>query len=90
MGLHAWLPGIFDLLAYEEPRRAAVMKQFIKCFVRQRRGVWKCVRACSFESPVGRIEVVEGTIVVRGTRFMKYDLAAELDEEYERQAPDNG
>jgi len=65
--------------------RKMMISAFIQCFARERRGVWRCVRSCSFESPVGRIEVTMGTVITRGTRWMNYDLAAALDEECERQ-----
>jgi hypothetical protein len=38
------------------------------------------VRPIRIEHPNGRIEVVEGTRLVRNTRFMGVDLAAWLEE----------
>jgi hypothetical protein len=61
------------------------MEKFIRHFVRKTRGIWLCVESCSVDSPVGRIQVAAGTSFVRGIRFMNYDLAAALDDEYERQ-----
>jgi hypothetical protein len=51
-----------------------------KAFRRNPDGSWTCVRAIRIEHPVGRIEVVEGTRLVRNTRFMGVDLAAWLEE----------
>ncbi|HYX65170.1 MAG TPA: hypothetical protein VE935_13215 [Burkholderiales bacterium] len=60
------------------------MRLFIKNFAREGRGVWLCTRACDYDSPVGTIHVVPGTTVMRGVRVGSFDLAAALDEEYER------
>jgi hypothetical protein len=40
---------------------------------------WTCVKAVAINHPAGRIEIVAGTTLVRGTRFMGVDLAAWLD-----------
>ena len=54
------------------------------CFRRNAPGVWECVAEVALELPSGRIEVVRGTVFVRGTRFMNVDVAELLDEEYEK------
>ena len=51
-----------------------------KAFRRNPDGSWSCVRPIRIEHPNGRIEVVEGTRLVRNTRFMGVDLAAWLEE----------
>ena len=57
------------------------MKDFIKCFERDQHGAWRCVRPARINLPSGHIEVVPGTVLVKGTRFMNVDLAELLDEE---------
>lgn len=61
------------------------MEQFIKHFVREAPGHWTCFEPCTLDSPVGRVQVPIGTRVRRGEKFMNFDVAAALDEEYERQ-----
>jgi hypothetical protein len=61
------------------------MQRFIKHFAREGRGRWICIRACDYDSPVGHIHVVPGTTVMRGLMIGSFDLAAALDEEYERE-----
>lgn len=61
------------------------MQQFIRHFVRQGNGVWVCTQSCTLESPVGRIQVATGTSVMRGVKFMNFDVAEALDAEYRRQ-----
>jgi hypothetical protein len=61
------------------------MEQFIKHFVRQGPGRWGCVQSCTFESAVGRIQVATGTLVMRGVKFMNFDLAEALETEYAKQ-----
>jgi hypothetical protein len=51
-----------------------------RAFRRNADGSWICVRPIRIEHPNGRIEVVEGTRLVRNTRFMGVDLAAWLEE----------
>jgi len=61
------------------------VETFIKCFHRQGPGRWLAVESCTFESPVGRIQVAVGTLVMRGVKFMNYDIADALEAEFQRQ-----
>lgn len=60
------------------------MREFIKNFVREQKGSWRCVEPTEFQLDGSRIQVAPGTRFTRGTTFMGVDLAARLDEEYER------
>lgn len=64
------------------------MEQFIRNFYREGRGRWVCRNSCDYLSPVGPIHVVSGTIVHRGLSFRNFDLAAALDEHFEKIEPD--
>ncbi|HUQ73566.1 MAG TPA: hypothetical protein VM183_02485 [Burkholderiales bacterium] len=61
------------------------MLNFIKAFVRDRYGAWRCVSPATIELPGGRIQITPGSVFMKGTRFMNVDLAELLDEEYEKQ-----
>lgn len=61
------------------------MQNFIKHFVRERGGRWVCVEPATLDLPQGRVQVVAGTVFMRGTRFMNIDIAEMLDREYEAQ-----
>jgi hypothetical protein len=63
------------------------MRNFIKAFVRDERGAWRCTEPANLVLPTGRIQVTPGSVFVRGTRFMNIDLAELLDEEYEKDRP---
>jgi hypothetical protein len=58
------------------------VERFMKCFVREKRGHWRCFEAAELVTPVGRIQVTPGTTFTRGTRFMNFDVAAALDDAY--------
>ena len=60
------------------------MQNFIKCFVRDGFGAWRCVAPADIELPSGRIQVTPGSVFVRGTQFMNVDLAELLDEQAEK------
>ena len=60
---------------------------FVRKFVRENDGVWRCVEAGELVLPAGRIQVAIGTRFTRGTRFMGVDVAQLLDEHYERHKP---
>lgn len=60
------------------------MGNFIKHFVRDSGGVWRCIRAATLELPSGRIQVTPGSVFTRGTMFMNVELARLLDEHYEQ------
>ena len=57
------------------------MQDLLKAFVRDEYGAWRCIKAADVKLPTGRIQVVPGTVFVRGTRFMNVDLATLLDAE---------
>jgi hypothetical protein len=65
----------------QESRRRAV-DRFIKHFVREGDGMWRCVAPAELQVDVGRIQVAPGTIFTRGTMFMGVDLASMLEEHY--------
>ena len=60
------------------------MENFIKAFVRDSYGAWRCIAPATLELPGGRIQVTPGSVFVKGTRFMNVDLATLLEAEYER------
>ena len=64
------------------------MHNFIKHFRRERAGRWRCVEAAEVSTPVGRIQVTPGAVFVSGRRFMNFDLAAALEEQFHNAAPD--
>ena len=63
------------------------MHNFIKHFVRDADGVWRCLEAAELNSPMGRIQVTVGSRFSPGTNFMGVDLAKWLDEEYAMSRP---
>lgn len=60
------------------------MERFIKAFVRDQHGAWRCVSPATLNLPGGRVQVTPGSVFTRGTRFMNVDLAELLDEEYSK------
>lgn len=65
------------------------MNQFIKHFRRDPSGVWICQSPAEVLLPEGRIQVTAGSRFAKGTTFMNVDLAALLEEQYERQRGEN-
>ena len=63
------------------------MREFIKHFIREDQGSWRCVEPAELKVDGSRIQVAAGTRVTRGTSFMGVDLAALLDREYDAQRP---
>jgi hypothetical protein len=61
------------------------MQNFIKYFVRESDGHWRCVAPADLDLPEGRVRVAPGTVLIKGTRFMNVDVGALLEEEYQRQ-----
>jgi hypothetical protein len=57
---------------------------FIKSFMRDNAGAWRCIAPADVELPEGRVQVTPGTVLVKGSRFMNVDLAALLDEQFSR------
>jgi hypothetical protein len=59
------------------------MQNFIKHFIREGSGRWRCFEPATLTLPQGRIQVVPGTVFVRGTTFMNIDIAEMLDQQHE-------
>ena len=57
------------------------MKDLLKHFVRDERGVWTCTIPADLECPAGRIQTTEGARFQAGRNFMGIDLARWLDEQ---------
>jgi hypothetical protein len=60
------------------------VESFIKSFVRDAAGAWRCVHPATLDLPSGRIQINPGTVLIKGTRFMNVDVAELLDEQYLR------
>jgi hypothetical protein len=60
---------------------ALMPPDFCDAFQRWKDGSWRCIRAAEWGSPVGRIQVSEGTVFTRGTSFMGLDMAKLLDDD---------
>jgi hypothetical protein len=60
------------------------VKDFIRHFQRDALGVWLCIAPAEIQLPQGRIQITPGSKFTRGTRFMNVELAALLDEQWER------
>jgi hypothetical protein len=56
------------------------VQNFVKSFVRENDGSWRCIEPAELELPTGRIQVVVGMRFVRGTHFMGVDLVRLLEE----------
>ena len=63
------------------------MHAFIRKFVREKDGAWRCIEAAEVVLPQGRIQVTAGTRFTRGTRFMGVELAQVLEEYYQQHLP---
>jgi len=61
------------------------VQTFIKAFVRDAPGAWRCVAPATLDLPSGRIQVNPGSLFISGERFMNVDVAKLLEEEYKRQ-----
>jgi hypothetical protein len=61
------------------------MREFVKSFVREREGIWICVRPVTLTLAQGRIQVAPGTRFTRGSTFMDVEPAKLLDEHYAAQ-----
>ena len=69
--------------AIGESWRKAV-ETFIKNFIREGEGAWRCISPAELQVDVGRIQVAPGTMFTLGTRFMGVDLASLLEEHHRR------
>jgi hypothetical protein len=60
------------------------LQNFITHFRKESNGAWTCVEPADLLLPSGRIQVTPGSRFQRGTTFMGIDLAALLDDQYEK------
>ena len=60
------------------------MDAFIRNFVREGEGAWRCVQPAELHVQTGRIQVAPGTTFTRGTMFMGIDLASLLEEHHSK------
>ena len=60
------------------------MQRFIKCFRREGAGTWVCVQPAEVSLPQGRVQVTPGSRFTIGTKFMNVEMAALLDEQYDK------
>ena len=63
-------------------RKGRGLKNFIKHFVRDAHGAWRCIEPATLDLPSGRVQVTPGSVFTKGTAFMNVDLAELLDREY--------
>ena len=56
------------------------MENFIKHFRREPDGTWVCISFAEITTPMGRIQVAEGSQFKSGTIFMAFDICRLLDE----------
>jgi hypothetical protein len=68
----------------QAPTGRTAMQTFMKCFVRDNHGAWRCIEPATLDLPSGRIQVTPGSVFTRGTMFMNIEVAKILDEEYEK------
>ena len=57
------------------------MRDFMKSFVRDHSGGWRCIAPANIQLPAGRIQVTPGSVFMKGTRLGNIDLASILDEQ---------
>ena len=57
------------------------MPSFISFFVRYADGSWRCIVANELQSPLGRMQITEGSRFSPGKSFMGVDVAKWLDEQ---------
>ena len=63
------------------------MDKFIRNFVRDAEGTWRCIQPAELQFDSGRIQVAPGTTFTRGTMFMGIDLASLLEDHHRRISP---
>lgn len=66
------------------------MQNFIKHFVREGNGLWRCFESATLDTPAGRIQVTPGTQFARGTKFMNFDIADALEQQYQQDQKRDG
>lgn len=67
--------------------RLGTVHNFIKRFVRDQHGAWRCIAPGEVQTPKGRVQVTPGSVFTRGTKFMNVDVAELLDQQYEKDQP---
>lgn len=60
------------------------MARMVEHFQRDASGAWRCMEPATLELPSGRIQVSPGRVFTPGAKFMNVDIAALLDEEYQK------
>ena len=60
------------------------MKIFVRHFIREAQGVWKCVAPAELALVNGSIKVTPGSRFTAGTVIQGVEIAQLLEEEYER------
>jgi hypothetical protein len=63
------------------------MDEFVKHFCRNADGSWTCTSPATLTTPMGRIQVTEGSRFYPGTMFMGFEIARWLEEHLESRAP---
>ena len=76
------LPGHTIGAGLGNPAKGGTVQDFIKSFVRDAAGAWRCIHPATLDLPTGRIQINPGSVFVKGTRFMNVDLAQLLEEHY--------
>jgi hypothetical protein len=72
------------LTPFDKPKlQGHGMDQFITHFVRIESGRWTCIKSGEYTGPNGRVQFTVGSTFIRGTSFMGFDLALNLDEYYD-------
>jgi hypothetical protein len=61
------------------------MQDFIRHFVREPDGAWRCIASCEIHHMLGRIQVAEGSRFKPGTIFMAVDIVQLLERERQHQ-----
>ena len=57
-----------------------IPQAFCDAFCRLPDGSWRCIQCTEWVSPLGHIQVNEGTVFTQGTSFMGLDMAKLLDD----------
>ena len=61
------------------------MRNFLRCFERERDGVWRCKTFATLLLPEGKkVEIDTQTVLVRGSSYMGLDLAQMLDDQHQQ------
>ena len=61
-------------------------KEFASHFCKNPDGSWTCTSHATLHCPAGRIQVTEGSRFYPGTKFMGFDLAEWLEEQFANEA----